>query len=441
MNFKAISYLARLKEVFETASVWNLIVGLLVIGLIFFFAIKLFNRLVYPKSKQNKSVAALFAHMLLLPVCFIWGIKGGLQEIPIRQADVYYSKNNFLNLAVVNSAWNLGSSIEKNIYFKNSNPLLFISEQEADSLIDHLYFVLKDTTIKVLNTNTNINIVILLLENWSADCINSLRGYDSIVPNFDQLAKEGILFTNVFGSGSLSDQGISAVLSAQPALPEVIVVNQPDKFVKLPSISSDLKKNGYFTSFLFGGQLSYGNIKAYLMTKDFDEIHDISDISSTIPRGRLGIHDEFMLKLFANKLNQQKSPFFSILFTLSSHSPYDMHFGRIAMMLYGEPIKKEYSGMTISTYCSQTDLARTLFKQLNFPHSNYCLSKDLFNPYSKSFSYYVYDAGYGWVSDSNYYAYIHYDKSMLFQQLSSNEDNLKHIKYKQESFSYCFKIT
>lgn len=501
MNFKAISYLARPKEVFETASVWNIISGLLAIGLIFYLAIKIFNRWVYPKTKQNRSFGASFVHLLLLPICFIWGIRGGLQQIPIHQADVYYSKNNFLNLVAVNSVWNLGSSIEKNFNFKNKNPYVFMSEQEAETLINSLYFVPKDTTIRVLNINANTNIVILLLESWSADCIKSLGGYDSITPNFNQLAKQGILFTNVFGSGSLSDQGISAVLSAQPALPEVIVVNQPDKFIKLPSISGDLKKMGYFTSFLFGGQLSYGNIKAYLMTKDFDEIKDISDISSTIPRGRLGIHDEFMLKIFADKLNQQKAPFFSVLFTLSSHSPYDMpyyekfkwggdaqkyinsmaysdsciglffekvkkmpfynntlfilvsdhshnspkgwhpyaqQYRRIAMMLYGEPIKKEYRGTTVATYCSQTDLAHTLFKQFNYPHSNYRWSKNLFNPYSKSFCYYAYDAGYGWVSDSNYYAYIHDDKSLLFRQFSNNEDSLKHIKYGQAYIQLLF---
>lgn len=492
INFKAISYLARPNEVFETASIWNVIFGFLAIGLILFLAINAFNKWVYPKEKQARSFVASLIHLVLLPICFIWGIRGGLQEIPIHQADAYYSKNNFLNLVAVNSAWNLGSSIDKNHYFQNTNPYVFMSEKEAKILVNDLYSVPKDTVIEVLNTQIKPNIVILLLESWSADCIKSLGGYDSITPHFDALAKEGILFTNVFGSGGLSDQGISAVLSGQPSLPEVIVVNQPDKFVKLPSISSDLKKNGYYTSFMFGGQLSYGNIKAYLMTKDFDEIKDIADMPSSIPRGRLGIHDEYMLQRFADKLNRQKTPFFSMLFTLSSHSPYDMPYGekfkwggdaqkyinsmayadssiglffdkvkkmpfykntlfilvsdhshnspkgwhpyaqqyrRIAMMLYGEPIKKEYRGTTIPIYCSQTDLAVTLLKQLKYQHSTYRWSKNLFNPYSKSFCYYAYDAGFGWVSDSNYFAFMHDDKSLLFHQFSSKQDSLNHLKY------------
>ncbi len=491
INYKAISYLSRPKEVFQTASVGELIVGFLAIALITFLALWAFNKWVYPKVKQGRSFIASFIHLALLPICFIWGIRGGLQEIPIHQADVYYSKNNFLNLVAVNSAWNLGSSIDKNHYFTNHNPFIYMPFPEAKSWVDTLYQVPKDTTVQILNTVEKPNIVILLLESWSADCIHSLGGYDSITPNFDALAKDGVLFTNAFGSGSLSDQGISAVLSGQPALPEVIVVNQPDKFVKLPSISSDLKKEGYLTSFMFGGQLSYGNIKAYIMTKDFDEVVEGVNLPKKLPRGRLGIHDEYMLNAFADKLNSQKQPFFSMAFTLSSHSPFDMPFKqkfnwggdaqkyinsvaytdsciglffkkvrtmpfykntlfilvsdhshnsprawhplsqeyrRIAMLMYGEPIKKEFRGYRATSYCSQTDLVLTLLKQLKFKHSQYKWSKDLFNPYSKSFAYYAFDTGLGWVADSNYFSFYHTDKHYLFYNFLSKSDSIKNIK-------------
>jgi len=491
INYKAISYLSRPNEVFQTASVTEVIFGVLSIAFMVFIAIMAFNKWIFPKNKMQRSFIASLAHLILLPICFIWGIRGGLQEIPIHQADVYYSKNNFLNLVAVNSAWNLGSSIDKNHYFKNTNPFVFMSFDEAKYKVVSLYNVPKDSSIRVLNVKNKPNIVILLLESWSADCIKSLGGYDSITPNFDALAQEGILFTNVFGSGGLSDQGIAAVLSAQPALPEVIVVNQPDKFIKLPSISSDLKKQGYYTFFMFGGQLSYGNIKAYLMTKDFDKIIEGNDFPSKIPRGRLGIHDEYLLNSFADSLYMLRQPFFSMVFTLSSHNPYDMPYAekfnwggdaqkyinsmayadsslglffnkvkkmpfykntlfvlvsdhshnspkgwhpyaqqyrRIAMMLYGEPIKNEYRGYKVNLYCSQTDLAYTLMKQLGYKHSNYRWSKNLFNPYSKSFCYYAYDAGFGWVSDSNYFAYLHEDKSLLFHQFASKADSINTLK-------------
>ncbi len=491
LNFKAISYLARPAEVFETASVSNLIFGTLAIILLSALAMYVFNRLVLLKKEVKHSFAGAFAHLILLPVCFIWGIRGGLQPIPVHLSDAYYSKSNFLNLVAVNSQWNLMNSVVKNFRYKNKNPYVFYSTSDAQQVVNELYTVEKDTTIEVLS-NKKPNIVIILLESWSADVIKSLGGYDSITPEFDKLVSQGILFTQTYGTGGLSDEGISAVLSAQPSLSRVIVVNQPDKYPKLPAISKDLKKAGYHTYFIFGGQLNYGNIKSYIYSIDFDEIYEEKDLPKSLPRGRLGVHDGYLLDYFANDLNKLPQPFLGMIFTLSSHSPYDQptntkfywggdaqsyinamnytdsclgaffrkvqhtswyehtlfilvsdhshhspkgwhpyakEYRRIAMLFYGNVILPQYRGLKVDKYATQTDLAMTLFAQLQIPHDIYKWSKNLLNPYCKSFAYYAYDDGFGWVSDSNYFAYLHSQNRLLFYQFSSPSDSLKHLKW------------
>ncbi len=425
-----------------------------------------------------------------MPTFFIFGIRGGLQPIPVHLSDAYYSKSNFLNLVSVNSQWNLMNSVVKNFRYKNKNPFIFYSDKEAQHYVDELYRVEKDTTIMVLTTQRP-NIVLILLESWSADVIKSLGGYDSITPEFDKLASEGILFTQTYGTGGLSDEGISAVLSGQPSLPRVIVVNQPDKYPKLPAISKDLKSVGYNNYFTFGGQLNYGNIKSYIYSIGFDAILEEKDLPNSLSRGRLGVHDGYLLPFFADELNKLTNPFFGMIFTLSSHSPYDQpsntkffwggdaqqyinsmnytdsclgaffrkvktmpwydstlfilvsdhshhsprgwhpyakEYRRIAMLWYGNVIKPEYKGYKVNTYCTQTDLATTLLNQLNISSRPYKWSKNLLNPCSKSFAYYAYDDGFGWVSDSNYYAYLHSTNSLIFHKFSSTSDSLAHLK-------------
>lgn len=490
LNFKAILYLSNPSEVINTASISNLVFGTLGIFIFSALAIYCFNRFVFPKQKQSTSYVSLIAHIIFLPLFFIWGIRGGLQPIPVHLSDAYYSKSNFLNLVAVNSQWNVMNSVVKNFRYKNKNPFVFYSDKEASDNVDYLYKVDKDTTIKVL-TNDRPNIVIILLESWSADVIKSLGGYDSITPEFDLLAKDGILFTQTYGVGGLSDEGISAVLSGQPSLPRVIVVNQPDKYNKLPSISKDLKNAGYYNYFIFGGQLNYGNIKSYIYSINFDEIYEEKDLPANMPRGRLGVHDGYLFDYFAKSIQKLPQPFFAMIFTLSSHSPYDqpsntkfywggdaqryinsMHYTdsclgaffrkvktlplykntlfvlvsdhshhsprnwhpyakeyrRIAMLWYGEPIAQAYRSTRNDKYCTQTDLASTLLKQLNIKHSHYKWSKNLFNPYSKSFAYYAYDDGFGWVTDSSYFAYLHSQKRLLFHKFISCEDSVKQIK-------------
>ncbi|MCX7862802.1 MAG: sulfatase-like hydrolase/transferase [Bacteroidales bacterium] len=491
LNFKAISYLVRPMEVFQTASAANIIFGTIAILLITVLAIIVFNRYVAHKKYAQTSWIAALAHIILLPVFFIWGIRGGLQPIPVHLSDAYYSKSYFLNLVAVNSQWNVMNSVVKNFKYKNTNPYKFFSDNDATNTVNEIHHVAKDTTIEVLNTNRP-NIILILLESWSADVIKALGGYDSITPEFDKLASEGILFENTYGTGGLSDEGISAVLSGQPSLPSVIVVNQPDKYVKMPSISKDLKKAGYYNYFIFGGQLNYGNIKSYIYSNDFDEIYEDKDLPKSLYRGRLGVHDGYLFTYFVHDLKRLRQPFFAMIFTLSSHSPYDQpsntkffwggdaqhyinsvnytdsclgaffkqvkqlsfydntlfilvsdhshhsprgwhpyakEYRRIVMLWYGKVIKPEYRGYRIKKYCTQTDLAITLLKQLNVPSSQYLWSKNLLNPHSQSFAYYAYNDGFGWVSDSNYFAYLKSEDRLLFHSFCSQNDSLKHLKY------------
>ncbi len=491
LNFRALTYLARPSEVFQTASVANIVLGFLAIVLISVLAIYVFNLFVLSKKYAQTSIYGALAHLFFIPIFFIWGIRGGLQPIPVHLSDAYYSKSSFLNLVAVNSQWNLMNSVVKNFKYKDKNPYVFFNDTIAQQTVLELYHTNKDTTVLVLN-NHRPNIVVILLESWSADVIKSLGGYDSITPEFDKLATDGILFTQAYGSGGLSDEGISAVLSGQPSLPSVIVVNQPDKYSKMPSIPVDLKKVGYYNYFIFGGQLNYGNIKSYIYSNQFDEIYEEKDLPRSLLRGRLGVHDGYLFQHFLKDLKRLPQPFFAMIFTLSSHKPYDQpsntkffwggdaqqylnamnytdsclgaffklvrempfykntlfilvsdhshhspkawhpyakEYRRIAFMWYGDVIEESFKGYRHNKYCTQTDLAVTLLKQLKVEHSEYKWSKNLFNPYTKSFAYYAYNDGFGWVSDSNYFAYLHSEKRLLFHKFSSPTDSLLHLKY------------
>ena len=164
----------------------------------------------------------------------------------------------------------------------------------------------------------------MILEGWSGDLIKSLEGYDDVTPNFEKLIKDGVFFENIYASGSLSDQGMAAVFSAFPAQPSVSIISQPNKYNQLPCINTELKEKNYTTSFMFGGQLSYGNIRAYMYFNGFDKIVEGKDFDSNIPCGKLGVHDEYLYQRQLKELSNEKQPFFAAMFTLSSHSPFDM---------------------------------------------------------------------------------------------------------------------
>ena len=60
-----------------------------------------------------------------------------------------------------------------------------------------------------------------------------------------------------------------------------------------------------------------------MVYNEFDQIIEGKDLGADLPRGKLGVHDEAIFEKFAEVIQQKKQPFFSTIFTLSSHSPYD----------------------------------------------------------------------------------------------------------------------
>ena len=343
MNMKAIHFLKHPFEVVNSTTTLFLVMGLITISVLVFIGNFLYGKIspfspltASARTKGFKKFIFLFIFILVAPVLIALGIRGGTQQIPIQQSDVYFSKHNILNIAAVNSGWNLGQSILENIKHLEGNPYTYYTDDEAKKTVSTIYKIEKDTTIHFLKTNRP-NIVLVILESWSADMIQSLGGYDGAAVNFDRLASEGIMFDSLYASGDLSHQGMAAIFSAFPAQPSAIsIISQPSKYIKLPCLNTEFHKAGYTSSFLFGGQLSYGNIKAYMYYNDFDKILEGKDFDNDIPQGKLGVHDEFLYERQLKELKNEKQPFFAAMFTLSSHNPYDMPMPEKDKVKWGE---------------------------------------------------------------------------------------------------------
>lgn len=470
LPFKAFTYLTNPTEVYDTISTG------LFFTLLGLFAIKFsVTYLVYIKwfykdiinIRRNYIFTALFA--LITPVLLFIGARGGVQQIPINQSAAYYSHHNILNLAAVNSGFNLFISAIENYKNFGKNPYTFYSDQEVKETIAEIFATERDTTTMVLTTSRP-NIVLLILESWSADLIESLGGEAGITPEFHKLEKEGILFTSLWATGPRSEQAMSSIFGGFPAHPISSITVQPDKFSKLTTITQKLIGEGYNTSFYFGGQLIYGNIRGFILHNGFHRITELENFGKDkdVIKGKLGVHDEYLLARQLSDLNKEKQPFFSALFTLSSHSPYDQpmeevlqwgdnerkyinsayytdrslgefinnarkqpwfrntlfimvadhshnsyrnwpfttpFYHKIPLLFFGDVIKEEYKGTKNPKLSNQNDLASTLMHQLNINADEFHWSRNLFNPYSPEFAYYSFEEGLGWVRPSGHFVY------------------------------------
>jgi phosphoglycerol transferase MdoB-like AlkP superfamily enzyme len=468
LSYKALAYLRNPDEVFNSVS--NSVFIMLVatwfsMSVILFWVYRRWFKFGFPASKGKP-----FALLWNVPIWFVLlflGIRGGLREIPITTSAAYFSNHNILNIVAVNPAYNLMVSTLDAQSFSKENLFKSMPEALARQLVDELHQTDCDSTISILKIEKP-NIVVILLESWSADLIESLGGEPGITPNFSKLEQDGLLFTNFYASANRSQQAIGSLFAGMPGLPITTITNHPEKYASLPSMIRLLNDKAYHTSFYFGGQLIYGNILSYLIYNGFDLIVEGKDIPEEFPRGKLGIHDSYLLPWYARQLNTLPEPFFSTVFTLSSHSPYDFpmehmiqwpklekdfinsvhytdqalgdffdrakqqpwyentlflvladhshntyrnhpietfEYRKIPLLIAGPALNDSMRGRHFDLISGNTDVPATLMAQLGIDHSEFFWSKNLMNICYRPFAYFETNEGLGFKTPEGHFVW------------------------------------
>jgi phosphoglycerol transferase MdoB-like AlkP superfamily enzyme len=418
-----------------------------------------------------KSIIAI----LLLGFNFLL-IRGGIDVAPNNQSMAYFSKYEILNHASLNTEWNLISSILSSTK-TNKNPYLYFDNATAEKQVSELYKVEKDSTISILKTQKP-NVVIFILESFTADLTKTLGNEDGITPNFDSLINKGVLFTNIYAAGNRTDKGLIGTLSGFPTLGTGSIVKWPEKMQKIPAISQKLYQNNYQTSFYYGGESEFDNYKAFLLSHNYQKLIDKHSFDKKDMNSKWGAYDGLVFNRQLQNIGQEKQPFFSTILSLTNHEPFELptkpKFGNkdiiqkfkstayytdscinayitqakkqawykntlfifvadhghlypknkfeifqperyhIPLLFYGDVIKDEYKGKKFDQLGSQQDIAATLLAQLNIPHKDFLWSKNLLNPYSKHFAFFSWDNGLGFINDKHCVTFDNIGKNILY---------------------------
>ena len=397
------------------------------------------------------------------PFLLGFAARGGAGPIALDISRVYYSQDSTLNDGATNSAYYFTRSVmQSRSFLFGKNPYTFYPDAEAKRIVESLGSSKQNVSTPKILTGARPNIVFIILESWSADLVGSLGGLPGITPEFDELAKNGVLFRRFFANGNRSQQGIASIFAGFPALPHATVTENPGKARHLPAFASLMKTHGYASFFMYGGSLEYGNIKAFLISNGFGRLIEGKDFDPSLSQANLGIHDGMMFDLFAQHLDgQTSSPFMGAMFTLNTHMPYDIPhperytfrgneadyvksvmyadeqlgrffrtvrdapwfsntlfvivadhshqspiprnnwepaYRKIPMLLYGDVIKTQYRGQPIDKTGSQVDIIATLAGQLDIDATLFPWSKNMLAK-GKGFACYEANSNIGWLTD------------------------------------------
>jgi phosphoglycerol transferase MdoB-like AlkP superfamily enzyme len=452
----------------------SLIVGvaLIAIGLIAYFRLKPVVQIEkYPHwTKRIAIVLAVFA-------LYVVAIRGGVSTSPLSISSAYYSTNQTLNHAAVNTEWNLVRDIIDH-RSAPANPYLFMDMKEANAICDSLLQA-NDSTVLFLDTSKP-NVVLIVLESFTADLMASLNGEKNITPFLDSLAAKNLLFTNIYASGSRTDIGFLTLHSGFPSQAISSLITIPEKAKKVPSISSSFFNNGYNTSFYYGGETDFYNFRSFILNKYYKRLVDIRSFDKKDINSKWGAHDDVLLKRVLTDLKNEQQPFFSTVLTLSNHEPFEIPMkakfagnnvadkfrstayytdqslkeffaaaskeswykntlfvivadhghrlpaekyeiymprrSQIPLLFVGDVLKPEYKGKRINVLGSQGDIPATLLAQTGLDHKTFYWSKDLMNPHIKQFAFNSFDNGFIWMEKDGHVSFDNNNRKIIQSQ-------------------------
>ncbi len=236
------------------------IVLLISIVLFIYSFIKLYSRLERSISFNRKLYIEVLSFVILALVS-VTAIRGGFQMKPLRQANAFITDSRSLGYLTLNTTYNVVLSAFEDVLpdidvMQNDVAEKIVMEMVLDKNeipVDTNYVFMRRKTF--YEEPDKLNVIIFIMESWSAKFSGAITGGKSFTPFFDSLASQGMLFTNFFATGQRSIEAIPSILTSVPSLYNTSIINSTAEMNSYRGLGSILRENGYTTSFHHGASV------------------------------------------------------------------------------------------------------------------------------------------------------------------------------------------
>lgn len=472
LDSSCLQYLETPTEAMASVSLGYIVIRIIVIAVVSTLIWWAYTHPRFSITRGRHRIIESLVALLCIPLMII-GIRGGLRESTTNIGQVYFSQNQFLNHSAVNPVFNFIDSFDK-----ADAEYSFMSDEACAKMMSELYNTQSINCDTLLNTQ-HPNIIIILLEGCGGE-FTEIGGRTDITPNLNKLAKEGLYFTNCYGNTWRTDRGTVCALSGYPSFPTLSVMKIPAKSRSLPNIARTLQEErGYHTSYIYGGDINFTNMRSYLISGGFEHLTWMKDYSAEEQKtAQWGVRDDITFKTLYQMATTTESPFLIGFSTLSSHSPWDVpirHFddevinsfyyldqcigdfiqklrksevwkntlvvmlpdhgiphdgldettsllNHIPMIWVGGAVK---APRKIEQVCNQTDLPATLLGQLGISHDAFTFSRDVLSAtYTRPFATHTFDNGFSMVDSASFVSFDFVSNKVIAEEGKRNEQLL-----------------
>ena len=454
LNSQILPYLVNPKGMLACVNFWEFMAFMLAWLCVAALFIWVYRKLFMGDYKKTKRAHwGIIPIMILLSGSLMLPIRSGLNTSPLNFSSVYFSEKLYANHSAYNFFWSFNYGLLH--HEMKENPLHYFPQDicDANIKVTEQWNQENPPSYIISPDGKPVNVVMIILESFQGSIVGRIGGTPGITPCFDKLCDEGILFTSFYSTGNRSDRGLAAMLGGYPPLIGASsILLYPEKMKSIKFLPSYFNDWGYELSFHYGGDIDFFNTSMMLIQSDVDTRISNKDFPLALSKKqKWGVPDGDLYKRVYQDLNKQRQPFFSMVYTISGHEPFDVpykqHFkngfqnaasyadsclGAFVNKLKSSPLWKNTlviitsdhatmygdhftvedpkayhipmlwtGGAVDSTFecnhiCMQTDLGATLIQQLGHRPDPSPFSKNMFG--SKQFAIYIRDEGWGFIS-------------------------------------------
>ena len=479
LDASCLQYLSTPTEAMASVTTGYLIVRLVILVILVILVFLGYTRPDIPLLPSRHRLVETVVYLACIPLIVI-GIRGGLGESTTNIGQVYFSQDQFLNHSAVNPVFSFIASFEKSA--SNNIVYHYMDDAQCQQIINDYYNTRSEDVDTLLNTQSP-NIILILLEGCGGT-FTDIGGRTDITPHLNQIAKEGVYFANCFGNTWRTDRGTVCAWSGYPSFPSISVMKIPSKSRTLPNIAKTLQtERGYNTSYLYGGDINFTNMRSYLISGGFQTLVSQDDYTAEErSTSRWGVCDGITFETLYKMATETKGPYLIGYSTLSSHAPWDVPIKKlddeilnafyyldqclgsfiekfrkteawkntllILVPDHGIPYKEIGENTRLMNHipmiwtggavkeprrieqvCNQTDLPATLLGQLGLNHDEYTFSRDVMSStYTKPFAIHTCTEGYSMYDSVSFVNYDMISDRVVVEEGANTQDLMQRAR-------------
>ncbi|MCB9361158.1 MAG: sulfatase-like hydrolase/transferase [Flavobacteriales bacterium] len=322
-----------LKMVFQEPSYWGILVPLIIIVLAYRYFIKKLKHLCFKANENHSfSLRKKIVWFVCLSLMLILGFRGRINfnVAPLGPTDAYFSDYSITNQMALNPVFTFLKSYFDTKKESNKELQLMDNDLAIHNVKQYLnregnyHSPIAKNIIPDSSYTKQPNLVLILMEGMSTARMGTYGNPFNITPFLDSISNQGYFFKNLYSAGIHTHNGIYGTLCSYPALYDRHAMNQVP-ILKYNNLISNLKKNGYSTTYFTNHDVEFDNVGGFLTENGIDNIVCDKDYPKNKILSTLGVADDFMFDFslpVISEMAQKDTPFLAVFMTTSNHGPY-----------------------------------------------------------------------------------------------------------------------